>query len=151
MEMLTARQYAKKTGFPEGTIRRMIKDRQVPGFYSGNRYLIDADAFTAKLHEMSAVNAEAEPEAEKHKPTPRGTSGTLERIKGNLFTRYAASDTSDYREMIARAGTRTELREIIEDAGWMEEFETWNTTQDPAKDLVWESPRWDLKITRRRE
>lgn len=53
----TPRQYAAQEGFPLQRLRAMIAQGVVPGFYSGNRFYIDVNAFSAKLNELAARQA----------------------------------------------------------------------------------------------
>lgn len=48
-EFLTIRQAAKRSGVPEYLIRRMVKRKECPGFYSGNRFYIHFQKFLTAL------------------------------------------------------------------------------------------------------
>ena len=41
----SAREMARESGVPEWVIRRMIKDEECPGFYSGVKFLIYREEF----------------------------------------------------------------------------------------------------------
>jgi len=49
MKFLTIRQTAKEFGIPEFAIRTMQKCGEVPGFYSGSRFYVNAEKFEEKL------------------------------------------------------------------------------------------------------
>lgn len=49
LEFLTSRQAAKRGPLPEFRIRAMIKEGRVPGFYAGNRFLINYPLFLESL------------------------------------------------------------------------------------------------------
>ncbi|MBQ4354262.1 MAG: hypothetical protein IJC71_05150 [Clostridia bacterium] len=40
---------SKATRIPENAIRRMIKQKICPGFYSGNRFMVNTEALVAML------------------------------------------------------------------------------------------------------
>lgn len=44
-------------GISESCLRKMIKAGEVPGFYSGNRYLINVELFIAVLDKKSMAAA----------------------------------------------------------------------------------------------
>ena len=48
---MSIRQTAKKTGLAESFIRAAVKKNQVPGFYSGKKYLVNVPRFLAALEE----------------------------------------------------------------------------------------------------
>ena len=48
---MSIRQTAKKTGLAESFIRAAVKNNQVPGFYSGKKYLVNVPRFLAALEE----------------------------------------------------------------------------------------------------
>ncbi len=57
---LTIRQTAKKLEFPETRIRIMVKCGECPGIYSGNRFLVNVDAFAEQLDVQSRRNSKVE-------------------------------------------------------------------------------------------
>lgn len=48
-EFLTIREVAKKAGFPEGAIRKMVSRGECPGRYNGNRFYVNFAEFTQKM------------------------------------------------------------------------------------------------------
>ena len=48
---MSIRQTAKKTGLAESFIRAAVKKNQVPGFYSGKKFLVNVPRFLAALEE----------------------------------------------------------------------------------------------------
>ncbi len=46
---LTIRQAARASGLPEHALRQLVKRGDVPGFYTGTRFLINFDAFRAQV------------------------------------------------------------------------------------------------------
>lgn len=57
---LTIRQTAKKLDFPETRIRVMVKQGVCPGIYSGNRFLVNVEAFIEQLDKESRRNIKVE-------------------------------------------------------------------------------------------
>ena len=51
MELLTINQYAKKTGIPECAVRRLHRNGELPGFYSGTRFYINVEKANALFEE----------------------------------------------------------------------------------------------------
>lgn len=47
---------AKATRIPENAIRRMIKQGACPGFYSGNRFMVNTEALVALLAAQTAAD-----------------------------------------------------------------------------------------------
>ena len=50
---LSIRETAKKTGLAEYFIRAAVKKNQVPGFYSGKKFLVNVPQFLATLEESN--------------------------------------------------------------------------------------------------
>ena len=50
---MSIRETAKKTGLAESFIRSAVKKNQVPGFYSGKKFLINVPRFLATLEEFN--------------------------------------------------------------------------------------------------
>lgn len=50
---MSIRETAKKTGLAESFIRAAVKKNQVPGFYSGKKFLINVPRFLAVLEESN--------------------------------------------------------------------------------------------------
>lgn len=48
---MSIRETAKKTGLAESFIRAAVKKNQVPGFYSGKKFLVNVPRFLAALEE----------------------------------------------------------------------------------------------------
>lgn len=58
MRYETIRQTGKRPEFPnEGTIRRMVKCGEVPGFYANSRFYVDTVKFAEKLDTLSTLTA----------------------------------------------------------------------------------------------
>ena len=57
---LPIRQTAKKLDFPEARIRIMVKRGECPGIYSGNRFLVNLEAFAEQLDAQSRRNSKVE-------------------------------------------------------------------------------------------
>lgn len=55
----TIRQTAATGILPENLLRLMLKQKRLPGVYSGNRFLVNVDALIAQLNSESAANVEA--------------------------------------------------------------------------------------------
>ena len=49
---------AKATQIPETHIRRMIKQGTCPGFYSGNRFMVNTEALVALLAAQTAADTQ---------------------------------------------------------------------------------------------
>lgn len=49
MTFKTIRETVKSEGIPETALRRMVRDQGVPGFYAGNRFYINVEAFREQL------------------------------------------------------------------------------------------------------
>lgn len=54
MEFLTIRQEAKRSGVPEFRLRRFVEKGIVPGFFSGNKFLVNHEQFVLVLNKMCA-------------------------------------------------------------------------------------------------
>lgn len=50
---MSIRETAKKTGLAESFIRSAVKKNQVPGFYSGKKFLVNVPRFLAALEESN--------------------------------------------------------------------------------------------------
>lgn len=50
---MSIRETAKKTGLAESFIRTAVKKNQVPGFYSGKKFLVNVPRFLAALEEAN--------------------------------------------------------------------------------------------------
>ena len=46
---LTIRQVSSLRILPEATLRRLVKQGKVPGFYSGNRFMVNLDRLIEQL------------------------------------------------------------------------------------------------------
>ena len=59
----TVRQTSKLYGIPEYRLRQWIKQGRVPGWHSGNRFMVDVEELLAQLKEesMSALNSPGVP------------------------------------------------------------------------------------------
>ena len=57
----TIRQFAKENdrGLTEGTLRRMVRCGECPGFYSGTRFMVNTDALIDLLEKRSAEAVKA--------------------------------------------------------------------------------------------
>ena len=53
MGYLTIRCYSRKYEMSESLLRARLKQHLLPGFYSGNRFLIDEELFSRLLREES--------------------------------------------------------------------------------------------------
>lgn len=54
---LTINEAAKLPELPSaGTIRRMVKQHNCPGFFSGSRFYVDVEQLLVKLEKMSTDN-----------------------------------------------------------------------------------------------
>ena len=53
MQFLTINATAREIGLPHTCIRAMVKRGECPGFYSGNRFLVNVDQFREKLEQDS--------------------------------------------------------------------------------------------------
>ena len=62
----TVRQTSKLYGIPEYRLRQWIKQGRVPGWHSGNRFMVDIEELLALLKEesMSVLAAAKDPLAE---------------------------------------------------------------------------------------
>ena len=49
----TIRQTNKETGIPEAFIRSLVANEECPGFYTGNRFMVNVDQLMEKLEEES--------------------------------------------------------------------------------------------------
>ena len=47
------RELKDNSGIPEYTIRQLLKKGQLPGFYSGNRFMVDVSRFEELLETLS--------------------------------------------------------------------------------------------------
>ena len=61
MKYLSIRQAAKQPDCPlrEGTLRKMVKMSQIPGFYCGSRFWIDYSAMLQVLKEQSRATVQS--------------------------------------------------------------------------------------------
>lgn len=50
---VTIRRAAKIVGVPEFKLRKMVKNKECPGFYSGNRFLVNLRLLQELLDQMS--------------------------------------------------------------------------------------------------
>lgn len=50
---LSIRQTARQTGIAESFLRSAVKDKKIPGFYSGKKFLINVPRLLAILEEQS--------------------------------------------------------------------------------------------------
>ena len=57
MNFQTAREFAKRGIKSEAAIRRESAAGRVPGFYTGNRFVIDSEAYVAKIKAECLRNA----------------------------------------------------------------------------------------------
>lgn len=55
-KMVTIRQVAQMGIMPEATLRRMVKRNQIPGFYSGKRFLVNVSALNEMLNSPESVS-----------------------------------------------------------------------------------------------
>ena len=53
---LSIRQTARKTGIAESFLRSAVKDKKIPGFYSGKKFLVNVPRLLAVLEEQSNQN-----------------------------------------------------------------------------------------------
>ncbi len=53
---MSVREVARATGLGEAFIRTRIKQKTVPGFYSGRKFVIDVPAFLASLEDGGDLN-----------------------------------------------------------------------------------------------
>ena len=56
MGYLTIRGFARKYNMSETMLRARLKQHLLPGFYSGNRFLIDVELFLELLREESQAS-----------------------------------------------------------------------------------------------
>ena len=64
-KFLTVRETVRELGLPEHMLRTMIKRNECPGFYNGNRFMVDARSLENHLHVISSRNTSV---AEWYKP-----------------------------------------------------------------------------------
>lgn len=57
---MSIRQTAKKTGLAESYIRSAVKNNQVPGLYSGKKFLINVPRFLASLEVAESKKLDCE-------------------------------------------------------------------------------------------
>ena len=59
----TVRQTSKLYGIPEYRLRQWIKQGRVPGWHSGNRFMVDVEELLAQLKEesMSVLSGSGDP------------------------------------------------------------------------------------------
>jgi len=50
---MSIRQTAKKTGIAESFLRSAVKEKKIPGFYSGRKFLINVPQLMVVLEEQS--------------------------------------------------------------------------------------------------
>ena len=53
---MSIRQTARHTGIAESFLRSAVKDKRIPGFYSGKKYLVNVPRLLAVLEEQSKQN-----------------------------------------------------------------------------------------------
>ena len=53
---MSIRQAARKTGIAESFLRSAVKDKKIPGFYSGKKFLVNVPRLLAVLEEQSNQN-----------------------------------------------------------------------------------------------
>jgi hypothetical protein len=53
---MSIRQTARKTGIAESFLRSAVKDKKIPGFYSGKKFLVNVPRLLAVLEEQSNQN-----------------------------------------------------------------------------------------------
>ena len=53
---LSIPQTARKTGIAESFLRSAVKDKKIPGFYSGKKFLVNVPRLLAVLEEQSNQN-----------------------------------------------------------------------------------------------
>ena len=53
---MSIRQTAKQTGLSESFLRTAVKNKQVPGFYSGKKFLVNVPRLLAVLEEREDWN-----------------------------------------------------------------------------------------------
>ena len=51
-QFMSIRQTTKATGISESLIRRLVREGQCPGFYSGKKYTVNVDALVEMLSGM---------------------------------------------------------------------------------------------------
>ena len=49
---MSIRQTARKTGIAESFLRNAVKDKKIPGFYSGKKFLVNVPRLLAVLEEQ---------------------------------------------------------------------------------------------------
>lgn len=57
---LSIRQTARKTGIAESFLRNAVKDKKVPGFYSGKKFLVNVPRLLAVLEEQDKQSGVSE-------------------------------------------------------------------------------------------
>ena len=53
---MSIRETARYTGIAESFLRAAVRDKKVPGFYSGKKYLVNLPKFLEALEEQSGQN-----------------------------------------------------------------------------------------------
>lgn len=53
---MTIRQTAKRTGIAESFLRSAVKNKKIPGFYSGNKFLVNVPRMLEVLENQSTQN-----------------------------------------------------------------------------------------------
>ena len=56
----TIRQASRATSVPEWRLRQLVKQKRVPGFYSGSRFYVNLDMFLDQLDAECRANAAGE-------------------------------------------------------------------------------------------
>ena len=99
---LSVRDTAKETGIAEYYIRKHIAQNNVPGFYSGKKFLVDVPTFIARLEVLDNPNeSDCTQEVPEVKPT-------LKRTKKNNEPTLRDILKTELRDVV-----REELRNIV--------------------------------------
>lgn len=53
---MSIRKIAKQDGIPERILRNMLKEGELPGFYSGNRFVVNHDMLVEILNDKSKAS-----------------------------------------------------------------------------------------------
>ena len=57
---MSIKRFSKTNGVPENLIRREVKQKQVPGFYSGSWFYIDSPAYLQMLSVRNTASSISE-------------------------------------------------------------------------------------------
>jgi hypothetical protein len=98
---MSVRDVARATGLAETLIRTRIKQKTVPGFYSGNKFVIDVPAFLASLEDGSNPDMVTSPSTGKSIP--------------NGISKKDDPHLRDILKTEIRNVVREELRNIVEE------------------------------------